>query len=324
MGIQRFMNSILFKFFVGFRSFLILCCMLYGSSISFSEQMISFLKQEHSIEIRIENQKFAKYVFQDPNISRPYFCDIHTQGGIQVTRNHPPIAGVDPDDHATYHPGLWLTFGDINGYDFWRNKAVTKHIRFVKEPESAKETATFSVLNHYLSQDETTFVCQEICHYSIMAHPSGTYILSRSIFSSPEKSFTFGDQEEMGLGVRVATPISVKKGGTILNSNGQKNEDEVWGKQAVWCDYHGEIDGHIAGILLMPSSDNFRKSWFHARDYGLLLANPFGRNAFTKKEKSKVEVPAGQEFTLEFGVFIYSTSVDQPLDRDQIYNSFYR
>ena len=139
--------------------------------------------------------------------------------------------------------------------------------------------------------------------------PGGYLIDWASEFTGPE-DFAFGDQEEMGLGVRVATPLTVKNGGQILNSDGSKNEKQVWGKQADWCDYGGEIDGQPVGVTLMPDPKNFRRSWFHARDYGVLVANPFGRNAFTKGEKSKVVVRKGETFRLRFGVLVHSGKVD--------------
>jgi hypothetical protein len=100
----------------------------------------------------------------------------------------------------------------------------------------------------------------------------------------------------------------------ITSSEGRKNEKQVWGKQADWCDYSG--NGH--GVMLMPDPRNFRRSWFHARDYGLLVANPFGRQAFTKEEPSRVVVAAGHSLTLRFGVLFH----DGALDRQAAYNQF--
>ena len=62
------------------------------------------------------------------------------------------------------------------------------------------------------------------------------------------KAFTFGDQEEMGLGIRVATDHAVTNGGVITSSDGRKNEKQVWGRQADWCDYSGKG----VGVMLMP------------------------------------------------------------------------
>jgi hypothetical protein len=60
----------------------------------------------------------------------------------------------------------------------------------------------------------------------------------------------------------------------------------------------------------MPDAANFRPSWFHARDYGLFVANPFGRQAFRKGEPSRVEVKPGETFRLRFAVLLHSGEVD--------------
>ena len=73
------------------------------------------------------------YVFSDPEVLRPHFQNLRAPSGVQVTRTHPPAAG-DATDHATMHPGVWLAFGDINGEDFWRNKARIEHVAFTADP----------------------------------------------------------------------------------------------------------------------------------------------------------------------------------------------
>ena len=70
----------------------------------------------------------------------------------------------------------------------------------------------------------------------------------------------------------------------------------------------------------MPHPENFRRSWFHARDYGLLVANPFGRNAFTGGEKSRIVVKEGETLRLRFGVLVSS---ERP-DLDASYRDYLR
>ena len=61
----------------------------------------------------------------------------------------------------------------------------------------------------------------------------------------------------MGLGIRVATALTVKRGkGHITNSGGRIDEKQVWGRQADWCDYGGIVDGRRLGITLMPDPKN--------------------------------------------------------------------
>jgi hypothetical protein len=271
--------------------------------------LVRFVEEPARIQIFVGDRPFATYVYQDEKIPRPYFCDVRAPDGTQVTRNHPPVAGSDPTDHATYHPGIWLAFGDISGADFWRNRARVEHEKFVEEPVGGARVGTFAVQNAYVTRDGTT-ACREMCRYRIIVQQIGCFLLCDSTFFSEERDFVFGDQEEMGLGIRMATALIVNEGGSIVNSAGLKDEKGAWGTQAAWCDYSGVIGNRRYGVTLMPHPENFRPSWFHARDYGLLAANPFGRNAFTGAEKSAVVVKKGERFRLRFGLFMYAAEVD--------------
>ena len=119
--------------------------------------------------------------------------------------------------------------------------------------------------------------------------------------------FYFGDQEEMGLGVRMAPGLAEKNGGVIGSSSKQSGAKATWGQIADWCDYSGEADGKKCGVMLMASPDNFRRSWFHNRDYGLMVANPFGEKAFTKGAESRVKVEKGKSLRLRFGVLVHDS-----------------
>jgi hypothetical protein len=257
----------------------------------------------------------AIYVFRDEKILRPYFAHVHAPDGTQVTRHHPPRPGVDAVDHDTMHPGIWLAFGDLGGADFWRNKGRVEYLPGNDPVTVEDDSVRIAGVNRYLDGDE---VGVEIVARTISVLGDGYLFQFGSSFIG-KKRCVFGDQEEMGLGLRLATPLAVKGGsGTITNSAGGKNEKEVWGQQADWCDYSGivEKDGakRRAGMLLIPHKDNFRRSWFHARDYGFIAANPFGQNAFTKGEKSRIEVKPGDKLDLRFGIWIYSTPADKPPD----------
>jgi len=283
---------------------------------------VAFKHEPNKLLITVGGAPFASYVYDDSEITRPYFAHVHTPAGIQVTRNHPPIKGKDPTDHATYHPGIWLTFGDISGNDYWRLKARTLHDKFIVPPQGGPGRGTFTVRNVYLSAEGNRRVCVETCRYTILVRPGGYLLLWDSSFTSDSGDFYFGDQEEFGLGIRVATPISVREGGHITDSEGRRDEEQVWGKQADWCDYSGTIDGQRVGMTIMPDPNNFRRCWYHARDYGLVVANPFGRNAMTRGEKSKVAVRKGEKFHLGYAVFIYSAPANGKVHIDAAYKDY--
>lgn len=285
---------------------------------------VTFSKEKGKLQIDIGGKPFATYIWQDPNITRPFFCHLHVLGNIQITRNHPPQKG-DAQDHSTFHPGLWLAFADINGNDFWRLKARVVGGDFVQQPKGGSGKGTFAVRNKYLDAGGK-IVCTEVCKYTILVRPRGYLLVWDSAFSSPQGDFSFGDQEEMGLGVRLATPIAVdkKRGGQIVDSAGRKNGKGIWGKIATWCDYSGMLEGNQVGVTLMPDPRNFRPAWWHARDYGLLVANPFGRNAFGQGKVSTVTVKKGDHFRLRFGIFLHATPAGKSLNLQAEYRQFLR
>lgn len=267
---------------------------------------VQFKRTADRVVLRIDGRPLATYVFRDAKILRPYLMDVHAPSGVRVTRNQPPVAGQDATDHETMHPGIWLAFGDLSGVDFWRNQGRVEHVEFVAAPREVPQGGEFVVRNRYVGPDGP--LCDEVCKISVWARPQATLLTWESEFQG-QHEFYFGDQEEMGLGIRVATPITVKHAGTLTNSLGGVNEKQVWGQQAAWCDYSGQIDGARAGMMIVPDPLNFRPSWFHARDYGLLVANPFGVRAFSGGDPGRVTIPVGKTLKLRFAVVVHAGDV---------------
>lgn len=279
-----------------------------------------------SMQIELRGKPFATYSFRDPAISRPYFANLLTPAGGKITRNHPPAAD-DPQDHDKMHPGLWLAFGDLSGADDWRLKAPVEHVRFVEQPTEKAGVLQFAVENRYLAADGKVEICREVCRYTLEPVDGGVMILWDSTFRSTIGDFFFGDQEEMGLGVRLAKDVAVKSklGGRILNSSGERDEKGVWGRQTDWCDYSGPVGGEFVGAMIMPYPDNFGRSWCHARDAGLMALNPFGRKAFTREsEASRIEVRAREPFRLRFGVLFHWNERAEEFRPEAAYEAYLR
>lgn len=278
--------------------------------------------QPGSFTILAGEDVVMRYVYSDDAIPRPYFCDVHTPGGIQVTRNHPPAEG-DPQDHATYHPGIWLAFGDLSGADCWRGKAEVEHVEFVERPSDSNGKLTFAVRNRYWNSAHDEPLCDEVCRYTL-SRTNGEYVLSIDSRFSSESGFFFGDQEEMGLGVRLATPLIEKQhnGGLVTDSEFRTTARAVWGRAGDWCDYSGAVDRKPCGVTLLSAPDNVRKPWWHVRDYGLLTANAFGQKAFTGGEASRIDVAAGEEFRMNYEIVIHDGRPGAGYDPRQAFDRF--
>ena len=247
----------------------------------------------------------GEYVFADTKTLRPFFAHLRAPGGIPVTRTWPPVAGVDAVDHADMHPGVWLAFGDVSGEDFWRNKAAIKHLRFTAAPAWQEGSLRFATLST-MHRTDGSALADMACEFTITPQP-GEYRLTWAAAITPVvDGFYFGDQEEMGLGVRMATPLTEKNGGLITSSTGATTAKATWGQPADWCDYAGTVNGVKAGVKIIPDAANFRRSWWHNRDYGVFVANPYGRAAMKQGQPSRVEVRKEDTHRLKFTVVLHA------------------
>jgi hypothetical protein len=311
--------------------FLSLIAAVPSSVTAAGEPSVECVPGSGKVTVLIDGLPVTTYFYQDDQITRPFFAHVRVPSGVQVTRHHPPVEGQDIVDHGTFHPGIWMSFGDISGSDYWRIAARVRHAEFVEEPRGGRGKGVFAVRNKYLDQnDPAKVVCQEVARYTFLTRPAGYLLLWDSTFSS-DKDFVFGDQEEMGLGLRVATPLRVGASGegnvspgngTIHDSEGRTNEKEIWGKTADWCDFSGIMAGQHVGMTIFCHPDNFRPSWFHARDYGLLEANPFGRQAFGKGAVSKIVIKPKDELRLRFGVMLHSEPQSSQPDLAAAYKDY--
>ncbi|MBX9792490.1 MAG: PmoA family protein [Pirellulales bacterium] len=278
---------------------------------SANEPTIRFAHEPGALRVSAGDQPVATYFYQDREITRPFFAHVHAPGGLPVTRHHPPRPGIDDTDHGTagnyFHPGIWLAFSDLSGHDYWRLKAPVRHEAFVAEPAAKADHGTFTVRNSYrdeLQPDVT--VAHELCRYTVVAIPGAFVLVSDSLFWSVDRALEFGDEEEMGFAVRVATPLAVKHGGHLRDSAGRHGEQQIRGRSAPWCDYSGTVGQRRAGILLASDAANPFASRYHARDYGLLAANPFAAKAFGEPTARRTVIEQGQALRLRFAVALYS------------------
>ena len=277
-------------------------------------QPVAFEMQSTSMDITVSETRVATYSWEDAETLRPHFSNLLAPNGQAITRTHPPHPENDQgnDDHASFHPGVWLAFGDLGGADFWRNRARVRHMGFVVEPQGGDGLGRFEVRNRYETLDSPPRVIgEEHALYQFRVTEQGYLLECEYRFTPAEGDTAFGDQEEMGLGVRLATPLTVKSGnGWILNSEGGRDEAGTWGKPAQWCAAGAEVDDAQIGAVVIPSPENFRPSRFHSRDYGLIVANPFGKKSMTAPSDPEVplESTPATDMSIGFAVGLFSTT----------------
>ncbi|MCA9081832.1 MAG: PmoA family protein, partial [Planctomycetaceae bacterium] len=291
-------------------------------------------------DIYLGEQRIATYLKRHPQLTRRALVNVTTPSGIPVTRTFPPRTPGDLDPgykaengiiHPIMHPGIWLSFGDVDGNDYWRLKAPVVFKGFIEPPTGDKASGSFLVRNQLLAEDGERVVCTEVSRYRFERVPEGILLRINALYGSDDHDFYFGDQEESGLAVRVASPLRVQGGnGTILNSRGERNGAAVWGHEAAWFDYSGTVttgsgEQRRVGIMVVPDPDNPRPSWLHARDYGVVVTNPFPKQPQERRDPYvKTWVKRGEPYSLSYAILIHDRPADQPIDHDTVTNTLLR
>jgi hypothetical protein len=252
------------------------------------------------VVVKIDGQLFTEYLVRSG--SKPVLWPIIGPTGKPMTRDYPMLDHAGETKDHPHQRSLWFTHGEVNGANFWTegDKAGTiAHIEFVNV--ASGKPAVIVTRNAWLGPDGAK-ICEDQRTLRFDSDGGARWIDFDIAIKATGGAVTFGDTKEGTFGVRVAETISVdaKRGGRIVNSRQQVNED-AWGKAAPWVDYHGPVDGQTVGIAILnhPSSFRFPTYW-HARTYGLFAANPFGLHDFTRAKAGSGAYTLPPEKTVAF------------------------
>ncbi|MDO9341146.1 MAG: PmoA family protein, partial [Bacteroidales bacterium] len=85
---------------------------------------IAFVNKEadKKIDVMIDGKLFTSYCWYD-NVFKPVLYPVYTSAGTEITRGFPlkPRPG-ERTDHR-HQIGIWLNYGNVDGFDFWDNGA---------------------------------------------------------------------------------------------------------------------------------------------------------------------------------------------------------
>ena len=289
----------------------VLASLYLGTTIAAAESQVRFKQNDGALEIFVNDRQVATYIYHNDLILRPFFANVRALDGTLITRAFPPREPADSIDHADQHPGIWFAVSDVNGVDFWRNKGRVEHEKFVIPPEGNVGYGTFQVVDVYRTSNSPRPLCRQVCRYTLAVDGEALLLSCEYVLTPTGGELTIGDAEEMGYGVRLADALSVKRGGQIIEANGRRNEREIWGKQPAWCDYSKRSGDKRVGVTVMTDPQNFRPSWFHVRDYGLMVANPFATRTFTGKPGPPVVIKPGTNLQMRYAAYIYSQAASR-------------
>jgi hypothetical protein len=284
-------------------------------------------KDKKALDFLVGDELVTRY--HANGYAKPIFWPVNAPGGIPLTRNYPP-----PEGQATDHPhqkSAWFCHGDIipegldfkspiknvAGVDFWseakgHGNIVTTTLALVgKGPSYIRVGNEWQTANGKKIMDEVRMI-------HLFTVGKARLITVDIDLHASVCPITFADTKEGAFGIRINDVINAevaKKGkpagkGKIQNADGKIGEKECWGQKSAWCDYSGPIDGKVVGLAIFDDPKNAYQCCWHVRGYGLMAANPFGRDKHAKFPAVKgnndlVQLKKGEHLHLRYGMLLH-------------------
>ena len=188
---------------------------------------------------------------------------------------------------------------------------------------------TFSVKSQWVPQaDQEKRVCSDNREFTFYYRKDGALVVETKLtLNADAGDVEIKDDKEGAWAIRTIPTLRVEGDhakGHILNSEGDKDKG-AWGKRASWVNYFGEDRaGNAIGIAMFDHPASFRHpTWWHARDYGLVAANPFGVNHFEGKPDGSgdMTIKAGETLTFRYR-FLFHTGDAESAKIAEAYNAY--
>ena len=243
---------------------------------------------QKGLDVSIGGKFFASY--DVASVTKPTIWPIVGPSGQSMLRDYPMKKDTPGEAHDhIHHQGVFIGHEGTNGANFWhidkKNSGTVQQCRLI-ETRQGKDRALIKTLNAWNNKDGKTLFA-DTRTLQFWGDQSSRTIDLEIHFHATNEPITFPAFKDGFVGIRTHPDLRLtanpKHGvkevfGQAVNSEGIVGK-KIWGKRADWVHYFGKIDGKPSGIAFLShpsnSSKNNQKAWWHARDYGLISANPF-------------------------------------------------
>jgi hypothetical protein len=300
---------------------------------------ISFIDQEAEkrVDIMVNGKLFTSYCWYD-NVFKPILYPVCTSAGTEITRGFPLKPKSGERNGQPHQIGIWLNYNNVEGFNFWANGSTGKsspnggEIKHLKiEKLSGGNGEGTMVTNESWLNPSGKELLSEKTEYHFIASESIRIIDRITTLTATRNTVTFPDTKDGMFGIRVARQLELpsKDTASLIDEQGKpstvkasSNEgvtgnfrssegitgEAVWGTRAKWMNLVGTIGNEKISIVVCdhPKNQSYPTYW-HARGYGLLAANPLGGNDFTQgREVVNFSIPAGKSTTFRYRIIVYS------------------
>jgi Methane oxygenase PmoA len=286
-------------------------------------ETVELLRDGSHVDVRIGGRAFSTYYF-DAAVAKPYLSPLRSARGTVVTRGFPMVTDIAGEDRDEPHQrAMYFAHGDINGFDFWGEAAFA---RWSDHPASTFGRTVFRALDELSGGPDrgrlrATFdlvtpagtIAEETQSYVFSGDDDVRAIDCEFAIRADRGQITMGDTKEGTFAIRVVKALDSPPG-HMVNANGASGEKAIWGKRSEWVDYYGRVADEDVGIAVFDHPHNPRApTYWHARSYGLLSANPFGVRQFTgdRRQDGRYTIAAGETLAFRYRVLIHHGNPSQ-------------
>ena len=282
---------------------------------------VELTRKGDQVDVLVGGKPFTTYYFS-ADVAKPYFQPLRTAQGTIFTRDFihgntlPPGHENDPSLEPHQRP-MFFAHGNIDGIDFWGEAVFPKYsddtvfgrttLRKLEEVRGGADSGVLRA-DFELSDPNGRVIADEIQSFVFGGDHDIRWIdCEITLVANHGSDLTLGDSKEGTFGIRLAKELNSPPG-RMVNSAGAEGERAIWGKRADWVNVDGAVDGEDLGIAVFDSPTSFRHpTYWHARGYGLLAANPFGWREFYNdpQKDGSWTVQQGKELKFRYRVFIH-------------------
>lgn len=298
----------------------VLAGLLFASVAFPAGNAVELVRKGDHVDVLIGGQLFTTYYFSS-DVAKPYFQPLRSAQGTILTRDF-PNGNVIPPDHLKdpslepHQRPMFFGHGNIDGVDFWGESVFPKYsddsvfgrvvLRKLEETRSG-DTGVLRA-DFDLTEPGGRVIADEIQSFVFGGDQNTRWIdCEFTLVANHGSDVTMGDTKEGTFGIRLAKELNSPPG-LMVNSEGATGEKAVWGKRADWVDYDGTVAGEQLGIAVFDSPRSFRHpTYWHARAYGLLAANPFGWREFYNdpQKDGSWTIQQGKDLKFRYRVLIH-------------------
>jgi hypothetical protein len=288
---------------------------------------VSFEQGGDQIQVLVDGQPFTTFHYEE-QWDKPFLYPLRTGSGMVISRGYPiePRQGEERDHD--WHRGIWYGHGDVNGHDFWRElgRDKTGLIVPVSAPTYEVNGDQGTLTAELGLQTVEKQIIGTIREEFMFSKADSQRIIDATITIRADKgqALKFADTDDGGFAMRLADEFRQDRGAMLINSEGQKGTENIWGQPAKWIDYSTTMEGKQVGVAMFdhPSNLYFPTRW-HARGYSLCSANPFALGSFTKDKSTdgSYTIDEGGTVRFRYRVIIREGGIS-PEQIEQIYSRF--